>query len=131
LVNVGTAGDVEAGAVETHDPIGLVDGRKPFNRLDRLRRLRAVIVFDQFDLARAVFQLEAAGLVDLMRPQPPRREMSRSSAGSERAGLGADHAYFDGALIRARDSDERGCERSRASIFQQIASSHGYLPVFC
>ena len=75
------------------------------------------------------FQLEAAGLVDFMRPEPPRRKMSCGSARSKRAGLGADHADFDGALVRMRGSDEWRCERGRTRIFQQIASSHGYLPV--
>jgi hypothetical protein len=81
--------------VETHDPISLIDGRQPFDRLDRLRRLRAVVIFDQLDLAGAVFQLEAAGLVDLMRPEPPGRKVRCGRARSKRAGLGADHADFD------------------------------------
>ena len=93
-------GDVEAGAVQSRDPVDLVDRSQAFYRLDGLWRLRAVVVFDQLDLALPVFEFQAAILVDLLCPQPPRREMSDRRAWRERAGFWADHSDFDDCLIR-------------------------------
>ena len=55
-------------------------------------------------------------------------EKRTCGAGRKRAGFRADHADLITSWVRARGPDEWGGERRRAGIFQQIASSHEYLP---
>src|SRR4029077_13511247 len=95
-----------------------------------LGRLGAIIVFDQFDLARPVLSLDPAALViDLMRPQSIRWKVRHGRTRCERTRLGADHADLDGRRIGTRRAiAERTGERRGGGILQKVASSHAFLP---
>ena len=101
---------------------GALDG------LDGLGRLRAIVIFDDLDLALAILELKAAALVDLVGPKLIGREMGNRRARRERTGFCADHADFVDAGIRARGPHERCGNRRRGRIFQKFASSHEFLP---
>jgi hypothetical protein len=105
------------GAVARLNPIDLVDRRKALDGLDGLGRLGAIVVFDDLDLARAIFQLEAAARVDLAGPKLKRREMGDRRARRKRAGFGADHADFVDAGIRSGGPHERCGYRRCGRIF--------------
>jgi hypothetical protein len=75
---------------------------------------RAVVIFDQLDPALTILELEAAALVDLVRPQLEGWELGNRSARRERPSFYADYRDLD-CSVPARAARANGAARDAAA----------------